>query len=621
MFRFRRSACAKFHRVQFRLGSAGVIESYEMTIKKREAEDLVDAALSQGDLLLAFDLANSALGSGIETPGIINKRILALARMGEVRRALGEADRFGLGNRNDEDSVAMRARLLKDLALSEGGQTTLGMLRDARDAYRRAHLVDGGYYSAINAATLSLLAGEDDEARGLAEMVLRDPRVSSPENYYAAASAVEALLLLERFEDASFILDRALAFPDADVSKRATTLRQILSLTRVLPNPAAVSTMIERLRPPPVLFFAGHLFRADLAVEAKQRAAIDAALDETQVIAGYGALAAGADILFAEALLDRGIQLNVVLPFALEDFVKESVIPFGDPWIARFEKTLAGAESIAYASDAAFAGDSGQFGYGNEFAMGLACLRANHLCTDAVLMAVWDEKQAGRAGGTATSVQGWRDLGRKVVIIDPGLIDRSGRSAAIKAASLDDISRERRAMIFTDYAGFSKLDEQMLPIFWTEIMGRIGRIVNAQAESILFRNTWGDALYAVVSDPIAAAEIAMQLKDELGAFDPTSVGLPEGGGMRIALHYGPIYRATDQITGGIGYFGTEVTLTARVEPVTPVGQVYATQSYAALLALTADRRYLTSYVGTVRLAKAFGSVAMHKLERSTRQHN
>lgn len=582
----------------------------------REAELTVDRALAQGDLLLAFDLAEAAVETGLASPALINKRVLALARMGEIRRALAEADRYGLADRDDEDSVAMRARLLKDLALAEQGETRPAMLQAARDAYRRAHQVDQGYYSAINAATLSRLAGDVDEAHALAGLVLRDPRVTDPQDYYAAASAMEAHLLIERFDSAWKALDRALAFPDADVSKRASTLRQLGSLSGVLPGETIVA-MIERLRPPPVLFFAGHLFRADAAGEARIRMAIDVALHETQVTAAYGALAAGADILFAEALLDREVPLHVVLPFALDDFIRESVAPFGAEWLARFDRALGRAASVAYASDAAFAGDPDQFAYGNEFAMGLACLRADHLQTEAIQMAVWDDASAGYEGGTAGSVETWRALGRRAVVIDPGPIDRTGTSAGLSAPTGNEISRERRALIFTDYAGFSKLDEQTLPIFWTEIMGRVGRIVNAHGGEVLFRNTWGDALYAVVADPIAAAELAMQLKDELGALDPVSVGLPAGGGMRIALHYGPVYRATDAVTGGIGYFGTEVTLTARVEPVTPIGQVYATQSYAALLALTADRSYRTSYVGTVRLAKAFGAIAMHKLERAT----
>ena len=37
------------------------------------------------------------------------------------------------------------------------------------------------------------------------------------------------------------------------------------------------------------------------------------------MLVGYGQLACGADILIAEALLDRGGELHVVLPFAEED--------------------------------------------------------------------------------------------------------------------------------------------------------------------------------------------------------------------------------------------------------------------------------------------------------------
>ena len=43
----------------------------------------------------------------------------------------------------------------------------------------------------------------------------------------------------------------------------------------------------------------------------------------------YGSLAAGADILWAEALLAVGSEVHVVLPFALEEFVRVSVEPSG----------------------------------------------------------------------------------------------------------------------------------------------------------------------------------------------------------------------------------------------------------------------------------------------------
>lgn len=583
-------------------------------LSEAEAERQAGAALGRGELLAAFDIASSAIAAGAESTGLVHKRLLALARMGDTRRALDEADRIGLADRDDEDSVALHARLLKDLALALPSDRRHTALLAARDAYARAHALDRGYYSAINAASLSLLGGDESASRRFAVAVLADPLVAAPTNYYAAATAVEALLLLDRAGEAAVAMERALAMP-AEAAMRASTLRQILMLADALPDPAGARLLATSLRPPPVLYFAGNLFHPDAAAEERMRAEIDAALAEWGITGGYGALAAGADLLFAEALIARGAELNVVLPFARDDFVATSVAPFGTGWVARFDACMARAASVHYASDTGYAGDPGQFAYGNDFAMGLACLRASHLCTEALHIALWDGAPARGAGGTAETIARWRASGRPAREIATGPIDRRRPAAPGTSAAPDDITRESRAIIFTDYAGFSRLNEQALPVFWREVMGRIGAVLDEDPGAVLFRNTWGDALYAVIVDPAAAAGIALRLQETLCALDPVSVGLPSGGGMRIALHYGPLYRATDPVTGGIAYFGSEVTQTARIEPVTPIGEVYATQGYAAFLALNADRRYVTSYVGSITLAKRYGAKAIHRLIR------
>lgn len=579
-------------------------------------EAQVQLALGRGDLLVAFDLATSAMARGVDTPEIAQKRLLAMARMGDTHLALAEAERIGLADRNDEDSVALRARLLKDLALRAPSGERERLLLTARDAYEQAHALDRGYYSAINAATLSRLGGDLPRALTLASLVLADARVAEPKDYYGAATAMEALLLLGRGADARRALERALAL-NADVGMHASTLRQMVMLSAEIDDLPAVEAIIERLRPAPVVHFAGHMFRADERVEAGLRARIEAQLDLIGATSGFGALACGADIVFAEALLDRGIELNVVLPFAIDDFLHQSVEPFGaEVWRPRFDAALAGAASVQYASDSAYAGDPGQFAYGNEYAMGLACLRAQHLCTRAVHMAIWDGRRARGTGGTAETIERWRGTGREAIVIDSGPIDRARPRAPVRTMP-PGFYRENRAIIFTDYSGFSKLDERTLPIFWSEVMGRVGTVLEEAGEATLFRNTWGDALYAVIADPGSAAEVATRLRDALAEIDAEAVGLPVDGGMRVALHFGPVYRARDPVTGGTSYFGTEVTRTARMEPVTPIGEIYMTQSYAAFLALTGDERFTASYVGTIALAKEFGSTRMHKLVRAT----
>ena len=86
------------------------------------------------------------------------------------------------------------------------------------------------------------------------------------------------------------------------------------------------------------------MFAAGWHQEKQVAEEVRSILDEADVLVGYGQLACGADILIAEALLDRGGELHVVLPFAEEDFIKSSVAVGGAEWIARYEKARDAAD-------------------------------------------------------------------------------------------------------------------------------------------------------------------------------------------------------------------------------------------------------------------------------------
>ncbi len=580
-----------------------------------QAVALAEAALRRGDLLQAFDLSSSALDAGATAPRFAFQKVLALARMGDSQAALAEAERYRLADRLDEDSAALCARILKDIAFAAPAAERRPLFERARLAYLDVYRRSGGYFSGINAASLALLAGHPAEAARLAEAILAHPEVVAPVHYFAAASAAEALLLLGRNDAAAAMLVDALALPGADMAARASTIRQFDALGVALGRIAAVTAVTRAAQLPPVICFTGHIFAADDPEEPALAARIAAALDTTGAMIGYGALAAGADILVGEALLARGAELNVILPFERAAFVAQSVLPAGASWLPRFDALLARATSVTYAMDGPYVGDPNQFQYGNEIAMGSAALRASHLATKALLLAVWNAASAGGAGGTAEVVADWQAGGRPVHIIPPGPIDGQSHRRAVPVTVPPPHDRTRRSLIFTDYAGFSRLREDAMPIFWREVMGRVGAVLDEQGDAILFRNSWGDALYAVVAEPGIAAEVALRLQERLAEVDPAALGLPPGGGMRIAIHHGPLYRAHDPITGRLGYFGTEVTRTARIEPITPIGDVYATAPFAAMLALGTERRFDARYVGHVPLAKQFGSMAMYRLVR------
>jgi len=106
-------------------------------------------------------------------------------------------------------------------------------------------------------------------------------------------------------------------------------------------------------------------------------------------------------------------------------------------------------------------------------------------------------------------------------------------------------------------------------------------------------------------DARSAAALAVALRDELETIDSRDLGL-EQAGVRIALHLGPMYHAVDPVTGMANFFGSEVSRAARLEPVTPVNTIYATEPFAAALALAAPGAFDLRYCGNVELAKGYG---------------
>src|SRR5690606_4940753 len=101
------------------------------------------------------------------------------------------------------------------------------------------------------------------------------------------------------------------------------------------------------IRNPSIVHFTGHRIseggtpgRFPAAEEMRVASELKRHFSDLQIGIGYGSLAAGADILAAEGLLDLGAELNVILPFACDEFVRVSVAPAGTEWVRRFERCL-----------------------------------------------------------------------------------------------------------------------------------------------------------------------------------------------------------------------------------------------------------------------------------------
>ena len=108
----------------------------------------------------------------------------------------------------------------------------------------------------------------------------------------------------------------------------------------------------------------------------------------------YGSLASGGDILWAEALLARGCEIHVVLPFALEEFIAASVADGGDGVGGAVRAVPRRRHGGELRRRGPFLGDDVLYGYCAELAMGLALLRARYLDADVHQLALWDGRPA-----------------------------------------------------------------------------------------------------------------------------------------------------------------------------------------------------------------------------------
>ena len=582
------------------------------------AEAEVAHRLGQGDALSAFDCAAAARRTGVDSLRLRYLMVRALAASGDSLGAMHLYEQLDLGASEDVDSLALAGRIWKDAAFDHEGERRIALLRQAAAAYDHAWQMSGASFPAINAASLYALLGERERAAALAGPIAAN---GAADNYWDQATLIEALLLLGRGEEALRHAEACQGDPATRAGDHASTCRQLSRLAAngaVDPNHAAA--IVKLLRPPPVGVYCGRMFRAGGAGEDNARAAIAAAFDDQPLSALIGPLACGADILFAEEALARGIDLTVVLPFAEDDFIAQSVASGGETWLARYVECRDRAAMVHFASSSRYVSDDCQFVLGSHTMMGLAKLRAHELETTAIQLAVVDPDAAARPSaaiaGTNADIALWQQHGGDTVTIPVGGLDRNLEFPPAPKPP-EGTRRGLYAILFADFAGFSKLGEAELPIFASEVMGGIGRILDDFGDAVLFRNTWGDAVYAIIDEPATAARIALTMQERLHILPP-ALGLDgQKAGMRTGIHFGPIYRGVDPVVGNELWYGTEVTRTARIEPVTLVGQVYCTQPLAAMLALGNARDFDCDYVGKVQLAKDYGELALYRLSRAS----
>jgi adenylate cyclase len=572
--------------------------------------ETVRAALARGDLLAAYDEVQRAKELG--KTGLEYLEVLTLARLGDTEHAQRLYQDYRIDEMSGVDALSLKARLLKDQAFADGASPNPEKLLEACGWYSAIYRETRSNYPAINAATLALIAGRRRLATGLARAVVKQGLAEPRQDYFSLATQAEALVILGDIEGAAAALTRAKAAPDADVGARSTTILQLQRLLGATADALGVEALLELIRPPTVAMFCGNIFLPDPEIEGPLAAEMARVIARENVGFAYGALAAGSDILIAEALLDSGAELHVVLPFIEADFITQSVIPGGADWLRRYEACRARASSLTLASHMSYVGQSTQFAYGSKVTMGMARLRARHLNSAAVQLAIVESVGGGTLSGS--DISDWQATGGRSAVVAAGPLRRPVMPPAPPQRT--NLERGTYGLMFMDFPGFAALEERVLPLFYEEVMARAAEVLKRYAAVIRETNSWGDAIFVVFTDATSAAAAALDMCEEFTHVDCEALGVPPGTAMRVALHYGPTYVGRDPVRRGVAHYGTEVSRAARIEPVTPSGSVYVTEAFAAVLEMDAPGRFVCNYVGKVSLAKGYGIFPLYGLTRN-----
>ena len=109
-----------------------------------------------------------------------------------------------------------------------------------------------------------------------------------------------------------------------------------------------------------------------------------------------------------------------------------------------------------------------------------------------------------------------------------------------------------------------------------------------------------------------AVSVTKKLREMVEETDWTSFNLPDSLTARFALDSGPCYSYIDPVTGRIDFCGAHVIRAARMEPVTPPGHIYASESFSALCKVENIDAEL-EVAGSVKLPKGYGEVRVYHL--------
>ncbi|WP_338468468.1 hypothetical protein RXV95_07930 [Novosphingobium sp. ZN18A2] len=519
--------------------------------------------------------------------------IITIARAGGLQHAEAQFQAGGFDARtNDPAALAVKGRLLKDRAVSLPPARRRPLFEQAARYYAAADELRPQPYTRINTATLAMLSGDEDLgctiARELIDWMDRDTGIAETP-YYLSATRAEALILCDDVDGAKEAMRHALAHDPDGWDEHAVTIRQ---LSLVLSSKGKPADWLDALRPPRSLHYAGHLGVAADSPDLEAR--IDRFIDSERIGFGFGALAAGSDILVAERLLAAGAELHVVLPNRIEDFINASVAPYAQEWRNRFDSCLNAAASVRTMTRFSDGFQPLATRLASDTAKGSALRHAARLESEAVQLVIVDEGPGEYGSGLETRRSGeiWRRTGARQHIM------RWPRNASVPASGQRQTPEGRAdlrltALLHIAFDGLEEVGDESFARAVDDVLTPLRRAIDGIAVQPDLVLPIGNARICAFAEPVAAWQHASDLmKLQNDAFP-----------MRLTAHYGLAHWLDDPMA----LVGRTLTELVRISEGAIPGVLTTSETFADALQLMPGTPPQVEPVGEVSGSSIFAA--------------
>jgi hypothetical protein len=528
----------------------------------------IEKLIHQGHYFEARSLATSTLS---ESDDLRVKQLnaLAISKSGGALAAKDYLEPIYKKHSEDPETAGILGGIYKEL-FKNSQETKYALL--SRDTYHQNFIATGNYYTGINAATMSIIAGKAVKGKEIAgELIAKLSETSS--DFWEIATLAEAHLLKRDKAKAMSLYFQLIQLAGDDWGKVNSVFNQLWLLNHYLPVP---SEILKAFSPPTVVAFVGHMIdrkdritlRFPEAIELKVKNSILNAIKTLNAKIGYCSLACGSDILFAEAMAETNAQVTIYLPFNRPDFLETSVAFAGEHWVKRFDELIK-KYPVKVMTSEKFDGNAELFSFHGKVLLGTSLLKSQMFHAEGGLITVQSQRdQEGKEGGTRDMIKTW-PYPSKIIRINPDEFHSSVSSVvSIEPRVEGEFNSRVRPVRFLLQA---ILDGMKLE----EMEHLIKRIM--KSDSPIFEvpqviDIDESAILAVFSSARGAMNFALLL---------TKSRKPET--IRLCLHAGPII--IDDLSSSQKVIGSTIKEITAISSRAITGLIYCSEQVAAILVM------------------------------------